>query len=109
MSFWVVNLPDLTISNAGTTSNAIGSIDDAEAIVIYAPATLTGTVTVQVEPTETGTAWVDLTSGGSDVTIAAGNSVTITEGGFRQLRLSSSAAEGAARVFSVTKQFLVNR
>ena len=109
MSKYICDLPNLTIANAGTTSGAIGGFADARALMIYAPAALTGTVTVQVEPTDTGTSWVDYGSGGSDVTIAAGNAVTIEPISFRQLRLSSSGAEGAERVFTVTKAFEVGR
>ena len=107
MSSWVVNLPDLVIANAGTVSGAIGSLEDADTITIYAPAALTGTVTIQIEPTAAGTDWIDLTSGGSDVTIGAGNAVVVGDISFRQIRLSSGAAEGAERTFRVTKQFQV--
>ena len=107
MSLFVCDLPTLTIANAGTESNAIGGFDDAEALTLYAPATLTGTVTVEVEPTIGGSSFVDLTSAGSDVTIGAGNALVLSPITFRQLRLSSSLAEGAERSFSVTKQFRV--
>ena len=107
MSSWVVNLPDLVIANAGTVSGAIGSLEDADTVTIYGPTALTGTVTIQIEPSAAGTTWLDLTSGGSDVTIGVGNAVVIGDISFRQLRLSSSAAEGAERIFRVTKQFQV--
>lgn len=109
MGKYVCDLPSLTISSGGTQSGAIGGFSDAVALVLYAPAALTGTVTIQIEPTDTGTAWVDLGSGGSDVTIGAGNSVTVEPVGFRQLRVVSSAAEGADRVFTVTKSFEAGR
>ena len=107
MSRFVADLGNMTITSGQTASNAVTSCDDADTIVVYAPAALTGTVTIQIEPTLTGTSFVDLQSGGTDVTIGAGNSTSITSVGFRQLRGSSNAAEGADRVFPVTKQFPV--
>lgn len=106
MAKFVVDLQNLVIANAGTTSGAIGSLDDATWIAIHAPSALTGTVTVQVEPTDAGTTWRDLTAvdGTGDVTIPAGNTVVVRQIGFRQIRLSSSGAEGAERTFNVTKQ-----
>lgn len=100
------NLPTLTIDSGTQTSDAITGFGDAEALILYAPSALTGTVTVQVSPTTTGT-FVDLESSGSDVTLTAGNATVITEIPFGALRLSSSIAEGADRNISVQKQFLV--
>src|SRR3990167_3144059 len=100
------NLPTLTIDSTTQTSNVITGFGDAEALVLYAPAALTGTVTVQVSPATDG-AFVDLESSGSDVTLTAGNATVITEIPFSALRLSASIAEGADRNISVQKQFRV--
>lgn len=107
MGYYTVDLPSLTIANGGTTSGALGGFTDARSVVLYAPSALTGTVTIQIEPSASGTSWVDLSSAGSDVTIAAGNAVVLEPLGFRQIRLSSSAAEAAARTFTVTMQIAV--
>lgn len=111
MGGFVANLPDVTIASGQTDSNAIGGMDDAEALTIYAPGTLTGTITIQVAPdrqvSEGGSAvttWYTKQSGGADITIPAGKSVTLTDIGFRQLRLHSTSAEGANRTFKLTKQ-----
>ena len=107
MSRFVADIGTLTIADGQTTSNALANCDDADTIVIFAPTSLTGVVTLQVEPTVTGTNFVDLQSGGSDVTLGAGNSTHITSIGFRQIRVLSNASEAAERLFSVTKQFPV--
>lgn len=106
----VANLTSLTIASGQTVGAAIGGMDDAEALVIYAPAALTGTITLQISPTREaseggGTAtWATLQSGGADITLGAGKALTITDIGFRQLRMVSDAAEGATRTFLITKQ-----
>ena len=97
----------MTIANNGSTSNAVGVLDDGWAIWIYAPATLTGTITLEVEASSTGTSFVTQQSGGSDVTIPAGKATPLSPIGFRQMRVTSNAAEGAERVFRLTKQIQV--
>lgn len=108
MSRATSDLPDLVISNGGTTSGAlISALQDADWITIYAPSTLTGTVTVQVSDVDSNQTWYDLTvvDGTADITIPAGNAVAIRYTGYKSLRLSSSAAEGAERTFAVTKVY----
>jgi hypothetical protein len=104
MSRFFANLPNLVIANGATavTTAITKGLDDARAITIQAPSALTGTITVQIS-TDAGTTWSDLTSGGSDVTIAAGNSLTITDPCFNALRVASGSAEGAERTFLVAK------
>ena len=113
MGGFVANLPNLVIPSGQQASNAIGGMDDAEALTFYAPAALTGTITIQVAPdkqaSEGGPAtstltWYTKQSGGADITIPAGKSVTLTDIGFRQMRLASGSAEGADRTFKITKQ-----
>ena len=99
----VVDLPALIFSTASTTSNAVGGIDDALGLTIYSPATLTGTITVQVEPTSTGTSFVDLQSGGADVTIPASKATVLNPITWRQIRLITGTTEAAARTFTLTK------
>lgn len=100
----VADLQDLTILSGATNSNAVGILDDTITLTIYAPSALTGTITLQVEPSTAGTSFVALTSAGSDVTIGASKAVTIGNIGFRQIRVVSSGAEGADRTFKITKQ-----
>ena len=101
------NLPSMVIANGGTVSGTITSyLGDARSITITAPSALTGTVTIQGS-VDGGTTYVDVGSGGSDVTIGAGNAVTITDPAFNAIRLSSSIAEGAERTFLVGKTFEV--
>lgn len=99
----VVDLPSATIASGGTDSNAVTHLDDAVSISIFAPATLTGTVTLYVEPSSTGTSFVIQYSGGSAVTIPAGANTTLFGPSFRQLKLISNGAEGADRTFRITK------
>ena len=100
-------LPNLVFSSGGTTSNAVTNLDDSLAISLFAPSALSGTVTVQVEPTTTGTAFVTLQSGGVDVSIAASKAIVLNPVPFRQLRLSSSVAEAATRTFTAMRMMPV--
>ena len=108
MSLHHANLPSLVIANGATatTTPITVSLDDAEAVTIAAPAALTGTVTVRGS-VDGGTTYVDVTSGGTDVTIAAGNAVTLEPFTFNALRVTSGSAEGAERTFTVIKSFRV--
>ena len=99
----VNSLPSLIFSTASTTSNAVGILDDAVSLGIFSPATLTGTITVQVEPSSTGTAFVALQSGGTDVTLPASKATIISPVSFRQIRLITGTTEAAARTFPLTK------
>lgn len=108
MSLYQANLPNLVIAQnaTATTTPITAQLSDAEAVMIFAPSALTGTVTVQVS-SDGGSTYVDLGSGGSDVTIGAGNAVTISPVGFNALRVTSGSSETAERTFTVTKQFRV--
>ena len=109
MSIHFANLGSLTIDSGGTASSALTAyLDDAKTLTVTAPSALTGTVTLQIS-VDGGTTFVDLTSGGSDVTIAASNSVTITDPGFNAFRVNSGSTETNTRTFQVAKTFLVGR
>jgi hypothetical protein len=88
--FWGVSPANVAMQFAGT-------------ITIHPPAALTGTAKVQVRAVEGG-AWTDFQEAGADVTITAGKSRTIEALAAKDLRLLSSAAEGADRDFIVTIQ-----
>lgn len=108
MSLWTANLPNLVIANGATdTTTAItASLEDAEAVTIAAPSALTGTVTIKGS-VNGGTTYVDVGSGGSDVTIGAGNAVTISPFTFNALKVTSGSTEAAERTFTVLKQFRI--
>jgi hypothetical protein len=91
------------VVSGSSYSNAIRLFDDATALTIYSPATLTGVITVETEPTDTGTSFVTLQSGGTDVTLPAGKATVLNKVGWRQMRLASAATEAGARTFSVRK------
>lgn len=98
----------MTIPSGGSTSNAIGNFDDAWGLTIYSPVTVTATAFgVEVEPTSTGTNFVALQSGGSDVTLPAARATVISPVPFRQMRITSSSAEGQDDVFTVTRTIVV--
>ena len=109
MSIHYANLGTITIaSGASGASTAISKyLDDAKTVSVWAPAAVTGTITLQVS-FDGGTTYADLTSGGSDVTLAAANMVTITDPGFNALRVSSGSTETDTRTWTVAKTFLVS-
>ena len=110
MSRHLANLPNLVIANGATaaTTPITAYLDDAKTITLVAPATLTGTVTIRGS-VDGGVTYVDAGSGGSDITIGAGNAVTLTDPAFNAISVLSSIAEGAERIFQVIKSFEVSR
>ena len=91
----------------GTASGAVGVLDDAFGLSLYINSTLTSTaVRVQVEPTDTGTGFVFLQSGGADVVVTSGTATIISPITFRQIRLSHSAAEAATVTVPLTKTII---
>lgn len=109
MAYYRAKLPDLIISSGFASSNLLPVGDDATSITIIGPSALTSSVTVRVatdSTTATASAVLaDLTSGGSDVTIAAGDAVTINPSAWRSVLLVSGSAEAAQRTFKVIKTF----
>lgn len=90
----------LTITSGQTTSGALKVPSYLDFLVIEAPATLTGTVTLEGS-TDGGTTFKTMYSGGSAITIAANGIHTISPVGVDSVRLVSGAAEGANRAFLV--------
>ena len=107
MPLALTGMPSMVTSSGATTSNVIRQFDDAWALTIYSPATLTSTaVTISVEPTDTGTSFVTLQSGGTDVVMVAGKATVISPVPFLQMRIVCGMAEGDDREFRVTKTIL---
>lgn len=106
-----VDLPDITILDTEDTSNVVGPCDDSECIGISAPSSFTGTVRVQAIQNDallaaTVPVWKDVKSAGSNVTMVASGLVTITDVGFRWMRLISSVVQAGGDVtFGVRRQF----
>jgi hypothetical protein len=94
----------LTIPNGTKPSNVIaayGNFALAKELLIAAPATLTGTVTVRVS-LDGGTTYVDYGEvAGTDLTVGAGNTVRVQNLGFTHLKVESGSNEGADRAFVV--------
>ena len=108
MSLYFANLPNLVIASGATdtTTPITKYLEDANGVTITAPATLTGTVTIKGS-VDGGTSYADVGSGGSDVTIGAGNAVTITPFVFNALKVTSGSTEAGDRTFKVGKQIQV--
>ncbi len=112
MGSYTANLPTMTIDSGFASSSVLTGFEDASALIIMGPATLTGTCTVRVATESSGitasSTWSDYQSGGSDVTIATGaNAVQFTPPLAGSLILVSAAAEAGLRVFQVQKRFSV--
>ena len=99
--FYVVNAGNLTIANGGTTSNSL-RCGAYNALTIYSPAVLTGTINIQASDDDV--TYYDIKSGGSNVTIGADSALPLGTIGSKFIRLKSSGAEGAARTFKCTAQ-----
>lgn len=104
MPLVVRSLPNMVMT-AATTSNPVGTLDDAWGLTIVSPTITASQVTVQVELTDTGTNFVTLQSGGVDVTLTANKATVISPVPFRQIQISSTATETAT--FSLSKAILV--
>lgn len=93
----------IAITSGQTDSTALAAnphYQNAEGLVIAAPAALTGTITVQIS-LDGGSTYVALQSSGSDVTIGVSKAVSITFQGWTHLRVVSGSAEGATRTFTI--------
>lgn len=106
MGDYVKNLPTITFSSGATNSPAVGCVSDCLGIGLFNSSNSTGTVTVQVEPSDTGTGFLDHQSGGADITMTASESVTISPVTFRQLRLRGTTINANHSV-TVIGQFRV--
>jgi len=97
-----VSLGSLRILISGTESDVLDSKKTRwmKGITIFAPASLTSTVTVKVSGDDGGS-FQTLYSGGTQVEVPAGSAVAIDYVGWDALRLVSASAEAAERVFVI--------
>jgi len=104
MAQHIAALPPMIVVSGSSYSNIISIFDDATALTIFTPATITSTgFFIEVEPTTTGTNFVTLQSGGTDVSLPPGKATVINKVGWNQMRLAAPATEGGARTCPVTK------
>ncbi len=109
-----MTLPDLVIASGQTRSNEIklsntntkvglGTLVD---FIVFAPATLPETVSVQISYLEEPTAsdWSTVLVSGSDITVPAGRAVVVPVGAAAALSLLSTGAVAADRTFRVRGQ-----
>jgi hypothetical protein len=94
----------LTIAQAAQNSDVLNlgsqGVREGYIIGILNPATLTGTVTVEVCDSATGT-FRTLQSNGVDVTLAVTKAVVLDPFPFSFMRIHSGSAEAAARSFII--------
>lgn len=95
----------LTIPAAGSNSNELSSIayHSCVAISIHAPATLTGAITLESADEDVDGATFDTVQSppGTDIAVAAGKSIVLTDKPWPRIRLHSAGVEAAERVFAV--------
>lgn len=99
-----IKLPNLVIANNTAISSVLAEtlLQWGLSLYIGAPATLTGTVVVQVQ-TKGSSTWRTLREGALDVTISAGRAYRVDfPAGLSGIRLNSSTNEGAERTFEVS-------
>jgi hypothetical protein len=108
MPLIVTGLPKAILPSGGTASNAVGLFDDAWGLTVYTPSTITSTsgLQVQVEPTSTGTNFVILQSGGTDVYVPQSRATVISPVPFQQIRFVSSVVEAQTDTITLTKAVL---
>ena len=76
-------------------------------ITIFAPASLTGTITVEVTGNldaelSSSVRWATLQSGGADIEVGASEAVPVDFVGYHAVRLASDSTEGSPREFIVS-------
>jgi len=101
----VFQIPDLVIELSETLSNVLRPDDlkRATRLLIIGPATLTGTVSLQIS--DDNSTWATLTdSTGEDITLTAGKAKEITINERSYVRLQSSMSEGGNRRFKILRQ-----
>lgn len=101
-------LGTLTIVNGATDSGILvpktKGFGYLSTLIVYCPATLPETITMQVDPYEANQTWYTLQDNGADVAFAAGKAVVVFTGAFQSMRLHAGVAVAADRVFVVTGQ-----
>jgi hypothetical protein len=97
----LVKLANLVFPNNATDTNMV-EVGTARAICIFAPGTVTGTITIQVSHDDT--TYYSLQLAAANIAIAVNTAVVVTNTGFRYLRLHSGSAEGGIRTFIATMQ-----
>lgn len=98
----------LTIASAGSTSGLLSDLlskgqmkvlGSMVELAIYAPAALTGAITVEIAPEYPGVTWRTLQQDGSDVVPTAGDVALVRSPAFMDLRIQSAGVEAADRDF----------
>jgi hypothetical protein len=107
MAMHTMGHPNMIIASGSSVSNTIKDFDDAYGLTVYSPGTLTDTITVEVEPSSSGTSFVTLQSGGIDVTLPALKATVLNPVPFKQMRVRSCSLEGQSDTFRVNKVILV--
>ncbi len=93
----------VTIANGGTDSTAFTVGKMLTALVIQAPATLTGTISLYYSPTSAGT-FVPYKVSGVGVTIAASTAEVVVPAMSGFYKIHSNSEEGGARNFIVHQE-----
>lgn len=98
----------LAIAAAGSTSALLSSLlskgqmkvlGSMLELAIYAPAALTGAITVEIAPEYPGVNWRTLQQDGADVVPTAGDVALVRSPAFMDLRIQSAGVEAAEREF----------
>ena len=100
MGIYITNPTSIAITS-GQTDSTILDTHDADSIVVYAPAALTGECAIYVSPAATGGTFVPLYVDGAVVAVVQGTGTAVVNYGFKQLRVISDSAEGGTRTFPI--------
>lgn len=106
MAFKAIDLPLVTMSSGATGTPPWVNLDDASVITISVSQTTAPGLQVQVEQFEVGSNFKPLcyaSSGASVITASSGYTLQIFGGGFRQMRLGTTAASTGGMTATATK------
>ena len=108
MGIYTKRFSNITVSTVTSSfSSILSGFGDCRNLVLYVTsATGAFTGTVQVEPSSTGTSFVDLQSGGADVTVTASEALVLEPVPFGQLRFLATGTTGTATI-AVSGAFVV--
>lgn len=98
-----VFLGNMVIASGAQNSSSIGGriLRTVRSLELHMPSAFTGTVKLASADDVAESSFTTMQSGGSDITLTAAKTLTLTEVPMHAIRAESDGAEGAARTIGV--------